>query len=185
MRLHVTQSALASALWCCILACCAHVPDELRRPTAGEDRAIGAARQAWDASGRAPTECDMLNRARVALLPHDELQLECGVLSGQPEVAGCLGEVNLTLFDPPSFVIFADEALDAETLGSVVIHEALHGLRACWIDDVSGQTAEYLARYKRGESEGCRIPYGADHFHCDREVWDAIHADAFARWSVR
>lgn len=165
-----------------LLTACAHVPAGLRSPTPTEDRAIGAARQAWEAAGRPHTACDMLASARVALLPTEALQDECGVLPGGPEVAGCLGAVNLTLFDAPRFIIYADDSLDPETLGSVVIHEALHGLRACAIQDVSGQTDEYLRRYKQGETEACRIPYGADHYHCDSELWGPIHSDALTRW---
>lgn len=153
-----------------LLVGCAGMPGTLHAPTESEERAIGSARQAWDAADRPRVECDDLSLARVAVLPHDELQERCSAIV---ELRGCLVE-SPALSGAPRFMILVDENLDDMERGSTAIHEALHALRLCAVEE---------GRVLSSRSQTCTIAFPADHDHCDRELWGQIHADALSRWS--
>jgi hypothetical protein len=157
--------------WLLVLALvgCTSWPLELRTPTEAEERAIGAARQAWGAAGRPRTDCPALASARIAVVPHDELQERC---SATVEVVGCLLEAPPLSSAPPLTILVSAQQDDTER-GSTAIHEALHALRSCAVAEGHELVVE----------ADCPIRYAADNDHCDRELWGPIHADALARWS--
>jgi hypothetical protein len=186
MRVHLTPSLVASALACLVAASCARLPATLRELTSPEERAIAAAREAF-ADAREPAPCELLDRAMIADLPHEELQDWCMSRAYGPDVEslGCVVDVYRTVLEPRRSIIYLSDRLEGDDRIRIVIHEASHIVRGCWAFDVRfGDPAIFAERYHRGEREGCEIAYPADHGHCDSEVWTTIASDAFARWSA-
>lgn len=162
-----------------VMTGCAHLPSTLREPTPDEASAIEAVYEAW-AHWREPVECGQLDRAMVAIVPHDELQGWC--LARAAEVNGCTYGVQRYVGDEPRAAIYVSANLDPESTIRVVIHEALHQLRACWVYAAKDDWDEYARRLNTGETASCEVHYLADHSHCDSEIWRGIEWDAYARW---
>jgi hypothetical protein len=169
---------IKGALYLAVLAGCAQLPDALRDPSKAEQQALEQTVETWNA-WREPASCEALDRAMIAIVPHDELQTWC---AGNGSTLGCVLVAQRYVGEQPRAVIFASDTLDDNGIASVIIHEALHILRACWIYDAREDWDEYSSRMNRGETASCEIHYRADHWHCDLGIWTGIEFEAYARW---
>lgn len=148
-------------------------------PTPQEDRAIGAAWQAWNAAERPRVECGELQRARIVVASPEDLQ---GLCDAPQPVNGCTFGMNPTVFDAPIAIILIRADFSAELQASLVIHESLHNLRACSVVEYRADAVAYTEHINHGETADCQIHYPADLSHCDTELWHDIEGDAFERW---
>lgn len=167
----MSRSLLASALYCLVLAACVRLPATTRPALPDEQAAILATIAAFE-SARGPVSCVALDRVDVAALPLDELHAWC-----QSDTAdACVSVVQRYPLAPPSTFLRVRSDVDALQRLRFVQHEAGHVIRACWV-------AGDFARFGTGASEACAIQWPSDPWHCDHDLWDAILADAWQRYT--
>lgn len=133
----------------------------LPRPTQREHDTIALAREAFEAH-RGPVTCPALDAARVRNTGNPSY------FCGEGAQACTIGPVITVLESAPLH-------------DALVIHEALHIIRGCWVGVQDGP--HFLERYRTGRT-GCDHKSPRDHGHCDDEVWlgaGSIEFDATSR----
>lgn len=168
-----TRRALLGLVASIALASCLDVPRSTTPQTPSDQRAADTALAAFQ-DARGPVECRALDRVDVISRPAEGLDGWCG----RP-AQSCVYLVQRYVGAPPSTLVYVRDDADARTRAALVVHEALHVARLCWV-----YGGDYDARVRTGSREGCAIGHGFDRAHCDAEVWTTIERDAIARWSA-
>lgn len=156
-----------------LLTACASLPPTTRPARPDELAAVEAAHAAY-VDARGPVALGALARVDVVPLSLEELRDACYA----PALA-CVYTVERYVGAPLSTLIYVREDASEREHARLIIHEALHVIRATWAYEVTGD--EYLARLRTGATEDCPIRYPDDRGHCDAAVWTSILDDAAQR----
>lgn len=162
-----------------LLAGCTQLPSAMRPATSEETRAVGSLWVSWAQSGRAVPECPVLEHVEVARLDQEEVVGHCGQPVGS-RISACVIVAQRHAFDfPGRAFMYVDASVTPDEHLRLVIHEAAHVLRSCWVgmDVYDG----FHDRYYTGQDESCRVVGQADFFHCDSDLWRGIVRDAWGR----
>lgn len=162
------------ALSALLLAACLDVPASTVPQTPSDRRAVDAAIDAL-AAARGPYTCPPLERVDVVSRPPAEVEARC-----YGPAQSCVYTVQRYVGAPASTLIYVRDDADARTRAALVVHEALHAARACWV--YTGTGGDHRDRQAIGQTDECPVWSPADPWHCDRELWLDIERAALARW---
>lgn len=161
------------------------LPGGPRDLTAGEHRAVSEALASWIEHGRDWPRCHDLADLQVYELPSNDLVTECAgettlACESSPRVVSCV--IRRGAPGPTGGLVYVDAALPEDHRERIVLHESLHLIRACWVEDAG---ADHQLLYERWW-EGCWAEHAViggpwDSGHCDSDLWGPMQRAAKRR----